>query len=82
MACIQLSHFGVWASLKLCCAGVLLLSCAVPGEVLSSCGVETPVLLHRVVWLFSRCSFLAHLWGLMGVCGASSLDVVYELAPL
>ena len=62
VACIQLSSFGVWASLKLCCAAVLLLSCAVPGEVLSSCGVETLVLSHHVVWLFSSCSLLAHLY--------------------
>ena len=62
VACIQLSSFGVWASLKLCCAGVLLPSCAVPGEVLSSCGMGTLVLSHHVVCLFSSFSLLAHLY--------------------
>ena len=37
-------------------------SCAVPGEVLSSCGAGTIVLLHHAVWLFSSCSLLVHLY--------------------
>ena len=41
---------------------VLLPSCAVPGDVLSSCGVRIPVLVHYAMRLFSRCSLLAHLY--------------------
>ena len=39
-----------------------LSSCAVPGEVCSSCGVGTPVLLHNAVKLFSWCSWFAHFY--------------------
>ena len=41
---------------------VLLPSCAVPGDVLSSCGVRIPVLVHYAMRLFSRCSLQAHLY--------------------
>lgn len=37
-------------------------SLVVPGEVLSSCGVGTLVLLHNAVRLFSQCSLLAHFY--------------------
>ena len=44
------------------CDVVLLPSSAVPGDVLSGCGVGIPVLVRYAVRLFSRCSLLDHLY--------------------
>ena len=62
---------------------MLLPSFGVPGEVFSSCGVGTPVLFHDALCAFC---WLISIYGLKDYClvvvGASSLDLVYEIAPL
>ena len=61
---------------------MLLPRCAVPGGVLSICGVVTPVMLLYAVCLFSRCSLLTHLYlwfdGLLSSsCGEPPLKMWY-----
>ena len=75
-----------WLGSKLRSVGVHLPSCAVPGEVLSSCGVGTPALFCNAVRLFGAVCLLISICGLGGnslvVFEASSVDVIYETAPL
>ena len=52
---------------------MVLPGCTLPGAVLSSCGVGTPVLLHYTVLLLSRCSLL-----FISICGLSGYSLVLE----